>query len=124
MDDFRHVALGPIEYHRGNLTVTCDAYACYSRGMDGNMHGLGIVGHCPRCGSPIMQYTGSWGGIMPPPVSKTCTCYPELKTGFTDEAEPLPTVKTLKTYTVRETSIPIPPPPPDPEPKLRWPDFR
>lgn len=44
------------------------------------------VADCPKCGAPIYQYSGSWGGILPPPVKKNCNCVPanngSLFTGY------------------------------------------
>jgi len=33
-------------------------------------------GSCPRCGAPFYN-PSDWMSITPPPVYKTCTCFPE-----------------------------------------------
>lgn len=36
------------------------------------------VGSCPRCGAPIYAPTFYMNvSILPPPVTKTCWCFPE-----------------------------------------------
>ena len=34
-----------------------------------------IIGHCPRCGSPIWSPT-IWHGVIPPPAQHSCDCFP------------------------------------------------
>lgn len=41
------------------------------------------VGSCPRCGSPIYAPTFYWS-ILPPPTTKTCSCFPEPRTIITN----------------------------------------
>ena len=36
-----------------------------------------VLGHCPRCGAPILAHEGAWHGVTPPPIQRTCACFPE-----------------------------------------------
>lgn len=38
--------------------------------------GQTVVGSCPRCGAPIYSPTFYWS-VTPPPITKTCSCFPE-----------------------------------------------
>ena len=35
-----------------------------------------IVGYCPKCGAPMYVPT-VWMGVIPPPVTRSCGCFPD-----------------------------------------------
>lgn len=41
------------------------------------------VGSCSRCGAPMYAPMFYWS-ILPPPVTKTCSCFPEPRTVTTN----------------------------------------
>lgn len=45
------------------------------------MNGWVVVGYCPKCGAP-MYAPSVWWSVTPPPVYRTCNCFPqgEIKT--------------------------------------------
>lgn len=45
-----------------------------------------IVGACPICGAP-MYVPMVWHGIIPPPVTRSCGCFPDKKYEYATSAE-------------------------------------
>lgn len=63
-----------------------------------------IVGHCPKCGSPIYA-PSSWLAVIPPPSYPSCNCFPRGRTVTTTYIDWTPpqttTMPNLKTVIYR-----------------------
>lgn len=45
-----------------------------------------IVGHCPKCGSPVYAES-PWWGVTPPPSRPSCSCNYATRTVTTDSTD-------------------------------------
>lgn len=50
-----------------------------------------IVGYCPNCGSPIYE-PSIWMGIIPPPATPSCSCFPRPRTITTTGSNFIPPI--------------------------------
>ena len=41
-----------------------------------------VVGHCPKCGSPVYAES-PWWGVTPPPSTPSCNCNPQSNRSYT-----------------------------------------
>ena len=48
-----------------------------STGITAPQYPGGVVGHCTRCGMPIMLDPGPYWSVLPPPPRRTCGCFAE-----------------------------------------------